>query len=294
LIEEVARRAKIACRNLTVNAVAITLPGTVEDNSVVSGSSRLGIHESADFTSELRNCGLPPSYVFHDVECLAIGEARHGKHKTLASLTPHKENFAYVLVDEGIGCSLFVDGRVHKGAGVAGHLGRMVVQPAGLYNPTFSSRGPLEVFSSRPWVSKNIVAEYLSEKDKRHTGGVSNDVFRAAVAAAAEGDWTGLTIRHIADGIRSRDPIVATVLQDAAQYLSIAINAIITIVNPPTIILGGCMFEELPEFADSVLSASRRHAWAGSWNETDLQIASMGRTAQTLGAVDLLRSMMAK
>jgi len=290
LVEELARRVKTACKGVTIDAVAITIPGTVEGNSVVSGSSRLGIHDSIDFTAELHTCGLPPSYVFHDAECLALGEARHGMHKDLPSLAPHKENFAYVLIDEGIGCSLFLDGRVHRGAGVAGHLGRLVVQPNGLYNPTFSSRGPLEVFSSRPWISHNIVAEYLSEKDKREMGSNISDTFRTAVAAAATGDWHGLTVNHIADGMRSRDPIVISVLQDAAQYLSIAINAIITIVNPPTIILGGSMIQDLPDFAESVLSTSRRHAWAGSWNETDIRIASLGRNGQVLGAVELIRS----
>jgi predicted NBD/HSP70 family sugar kinase len=117
-----------------------------------------------------------------------------------------------------------------------------------------------------------------------------SDTFRTAVAAAATGDWHGLTVNHIADGMRSRDPIVISVLQDAAQYLSIAINAIITIVNPPTIILGGSMIQDLPDFAESVLSTSRRHAWAGSWNETDIRIASLGRNGQVLGAVELIRS----
>ena len=293
LIEELSRRTKAVCRNLSppIDAIALSVPGTVEGNTTVSGSSRLGIHEPAEFTKELRAAGLPPAFVFHDVECLAIGEARHGKHGNSPYLTPHSENFAYVFIDEGVGSCLFIDGKVHRGAGVAGHLGRMVVQPNGTYNSSFSCRGPLEVFASRPWISKNIVTEYLAEKDKRNPAKTEDDIFRAAVAAACGSDWSGLTTSHIADGIRTQDPIVTSVLEDAAQYLSIAINAIITIVNPPLIILGGCMIEALQEFAMSVISISRRHAWAGSWNETTIEIGSMGRLAQVLGAADFLRGL---
>jgi len=296
LIEEISRRTKAICSDQRppVDAIAITLPGTIEEHAIVTGSSRLGIHSAADFGSELRARDLAACYLFHDVECLALGEARYGKHQDADALVTAKENFAYVFVDEGIGSCLFLDGRIHRGAGVAGHLGRMVVQPNGAYDRRFSSRGPLEVFASRPGVSTNIVAEYLSEKDKREAGGTTNTAFRAAVATAATGEWTALSISHIRDGIRARDPIVTTVLEDAAQYLSIAINAIITIVNPPLILLGGAMIEQLPEFAASVTSASRRHAWAGSWNETDLRVASLGRRAQTLGAAEHLRRVLSQ
>jgi glucokinase len=294
LIEELGRRCQAIFneQKKPFDGIAISSPGTVDENSTILGSTRLGIKAPADFTAEMRKLNLPPCHVFHDVECLAIGEARHGRIAREGLLVPHAEHFGYVFIDEGIGCTLFINGRPHRGAGVAGHLGRMVVQPMGTYNKTFCSRGPLEVFASRPWVSANIVAEYLSERDKRGGAPASSEAFRAAVATASEGDWAALTIEHIAAGIGARDPIVTTVLEDAAQYLSIAINAIITIVNPPLIILGGEMIQKLPDFAATVISLSRRHAWSGSWNETQLRVAEFDRLGQAYGAAELLRDLL--
>jgi predicted NBD/HSP70 family sugar kinase len=78
------------------------------------------------------------------------------------------------------------------------------------------------------------------------------------------------------------------VLQDAAQYLSLAVNAIITILNPPLIKMGGGMICEVPEFFQTVVSLARRNAWAGAWNETTIEAATVGREAQIAGATYLL------
>jgi glucokinase len=294
LIEEIVRRVRDLTPKIAPSpvAVAISLPGTVEGCSVVSGSSRLGIYDTVNFTDEIQRIGGPPTYVFHDVECMALGEARYGTHPDVQNNAFLLENLAYILIDEGVGSALRIGGRFHKGAGVAGHLGRLVVQPGGVYNKTFSSRGPLEVYAGRPWVSHNIVTEFLSEKDKRGARTDDASAFRAAVAAASERDWTALSFEQIAEGIKARDPLVVTVIEDAAQYMSIALNAMITIVNPPLIILGGGMIDSLPDFGETLLSHARRHAWAGTWNETIIHIATLGRRAQILGAAEMVEQVL--
>jgi predicted NBD/HSP70 family sugar kinase len=72
-----------------------------------------------------------------------------------------------------------------------------------------------------------------------------------------------------------------------------AINAVITIMNPPLIILGGGMISEIQEFSDMVISYARRNAWAGSWNETTIHVAGPGLDAQIAGAAHLLVKVMA-
>lgn len=290
-LEEAARRIRALASqsHRSIDYVAMTLPGTVEGTSTIEGSSRLGITTEVNVATECKRLGAPPTYVFHDVECLAIGEALSGVIPTDESGVPAHQTFAYILVDEGVGASLFIDGRPYHGAGVAGHIGRLVMEPSGAFNPTFTSRGTLEGFAARPWISQNVVNEYLAERNKVGAISAAANPFRAAVDAAANsGSVHGLSFKQLAEGMTLRDPIATGVLQDAAHYLSIAINAVITIMNPPLIMLGGEVFSEIPEFAEMVMSHARRNAWAGSWNETTIHISTRGRHTQIAGAAHLL------
>ena len=106
-----------------------------------------------------------PCRVFHDVECLALGEDMHGEPD--GSGIGEGKTLVYIFADEGVGSKTIIDGKTYRGAGIAGTIGRLTVQPDGSYFRELAARGPLEVFSSRPWISENLVAMYLSERDKR-------------------------------------------------------------------------------------------------------------------------------
>ncbi|WP_433270043.1 ROK family protein [Actinosynnema sp. CS-041913] len=289
LAEEMVRRARrtIDSFGAPVDSVAVTLPGTLSGTSTVMRSTRLGIYSPVNLTEEFHRLNAPPCHVFHDTECLAIGEARQGCLRYDTSVAERRDSFAYVLADEGIGSSLFVDGRILRGAGSAGHLGRLVVEPRAAYHQKMVTRGALEVFASRPWISHNIVSEYVAEQGKSDRPIRSN--FRSAVAVAATTDWSRLGIEQIAEGITDRDPIAHTVLDDAARYLGIGLNSLITIANPPSIVLGGALIEGIESFYEMTVSYARRFTWALAWSRTRIVRAELGRRAQLFGAAELLR-----
>lgn len=290
LFEEIARRAKPVLDANGHQSIAITLPGTMIGTTTLDGSSRLGIFEDINVSELFKELGLPRTSLFHDAECLAVGEAlfangsREATHATASEAPPLLDTFALLLVDEGVGASLFIDGKPYKGAGVAGHIGRLVVEPNGPFNATFATRGTLELFVARPWVSQNIVDAFLAGRGKKGENTSPTTAFRAAIAAAIEHDQRALSYTTLNIGLNDDDPIAKSVFQEAADYLSSAINALITIMNPPLIMIGGRMVSEIPEFYELVLLKARRNAWAGSWNETTISLAKLGAEAQMLGA----------
>lgn len=298
LAEEIVRRTRSFASALSINpdAVAISLPGTLDGHKTVVRSTRLGIRDRLNVTDVFARLKAPACFLFNDTESLAIGEARYAASEpgptsaddTFVPSGGESDNFAYVMVDEGVGLSLFIGGMPYRGAGSAGHLGRLIVEPDGAYNRIFASRGPLEVFAARPWVSTNIVGEHLAEAGKNTVEVPTQESsFRLAVGAAAEKDWSKLGFGQIAEGLRIADPIAVNVLDDAARYLGLALNALITIANPPLIILGGGMIEEIPTFADRATSYARRFSWMTAWNRTTIRVAALGKRAQALGAAAL-------
>lgn len=293
LFEELQRRTKtlISGANKKVDAIAISLPGTLNGETKVVRSTRLGIYDPIDIGTIFRQKQMPPAFVFHDTECLALGEAIHGALRG-ADIGPKGEyNFAYIYLDEGIGLTVFINGRAHKGNGSAGHLGRLVMAPSGQYNPVFRSHGALEVFAARPWVSSNIVQQFLALDGKAGQEHEGDRSFRSAVLTASEKQesWTALSYTIIARGLAARDQLAVTVLEEAAIQLGLAINCVITVVNPPAIVLGGGMISNLPGFYDRVVFHTRRFSWTTAWNRTLLRAASLNRDAELLGAVEMLR-----
>jgi predicted NBD/HSP70 family sugar kinase len=290
LLEEIGRQVRLSwhARPQKPSGVALTLPGTLDGSEAILSSRRLGIRETCAVAEELRSALEVPCRAFHDVECLAVGENRQSTRRSDVA----GETFVYVFVDEGVGSKTLIDGKAFLGAGVAGTLGRLTVQPDGSYYQALAARGPLEVYSSRPWVSENLVSMYLSEHDKKAVPGhdeenLEDTRFRRALRAAAGGDWRGLDYAHIADGAANHDPIAAAVLEVAARYLGLAINSILTVLHPHRIVLGGAMITDIPEFANQVIGYARRYSWPLAWNSTDVSVSFLGRQAQVLGAMEL-------
>jgi predicted NBD/HSP70 family sugar kinase len=153
--EELIRRVKELFESLEskTDLVGITLPGTLTGTSKLERSTRLGVHQPLDLAGLFLERGMPACHLLHDTECMALGEARYGALCDVEGVEQGHEEFAFVYADEGVGASLFFDGWPFRGAGCAGRIGRLVVVPEGPYNSTFRSRGPLETFAARPWVS---------------------------------------------------------------------------------------------------------------------------------------------
>jgi predicted NBD/HSP70 family sugar kinase len=290
LAEEILRRLRLATDTLKhrPDVVALSMPGTLEGDTTVARSTRLGILEPLNITALFAERGLRPVYVLHDTECLALGEARFGALQDDPAIRQGDETFAFIYAHEGIGSTLYHGGRPFRGAGNAGRIGRLVVAPDGPYNRTFMSRGSLEIFAARPWVSTNLVGLYLAERGKAGEGLVGDRTFRSWLSAEAEADWSGLTFQQIALGIRSNDPLAVAVMEEAARYLGLAVHALVTVAHPPAIILGGGMVTDLPGFFEAVTSHARRFSYEMAWNSTTIRRATLGEEAQTRGAAELV------
>ncbi len=297
LLDSVAQHCLRACRNRATELLGLSLsvPGTIDGNRSILRSTRLGIRTPLDVAAALNERHGIKGVVVHDTQARALGELRHGSPEDEPADAKAgergNESFVYVLVGEGIGTAVFLNGKPYLGAGAAGHLGRMIVDPGGSYNRTFASKGPLEVFAARPWVSQNLVGEYLSEAQKRtsiEADDLASRPFRVALQAAADSnEWASIGYRQINQALGADDAIAVQVVDDAARYLGLGIAALITILNPPVIILGGGMIEQLDTFLERVVNYTRRYSWELAWERTQVRPAKLGPDAQFWGSAEV-------
>jgi predicted NBD/HSP70 family sugar kinase len=155
----------------------------------------------------------------NDVDAAALAERAHGHGSEFAS-------FAFVWIGTGIGLGLVLDGRLHRGAhGVAGEIAYMPISEGeGADEQDARRRGTLEAAGSAPAVVRAA----------RRAGMRGPVSARSVFAAAARGD----------------DRAVAVVAAEA-RLVAKAISAVVTVVDPELVVLGGGI-GQAPGFAAAV------------------------------------------
>jgi len=160
-----------------------------------------------------RALGLPV-VLENDANAAALGEFRYGAGKGARSLV-------YLTVSTGIGGGIILDGKVWHGLkDAAGEVGHMTVCPEG---PVCGcgSRGCLEAMASGTSIARRA---------------------REAVAAGRPTRLREVSMVTSADVVRlaqEGDAVALEVWDAAVQYLGIGVAAVITILAPERVVLGG-------------------------------------------------------
>ncbi|KHE67914.1 ROK family transcriptional regulator [Halobacillus sp. BBL2006] len=130
-------------------------------------------------------------------------------------------NFSYVLADIGIGCGLMINDSLYRGLnGESGELGHMSINfPGELCH--CGNYGCLETLSSLPAIEKNY------KKMLNHKTGSS------------QSDQTITPFEDIIKEANDGSMIAQQVLDQATQYLGIAISNLINLFAPQKVIIGG-------------------------------------------------------
>jgi predicted NBD/HSP70 family sugar kinase len=166
----------------------------------------------------------PGLVIENDADAAALAERAHGHGRDFAS-------FAFVWIGSGIGLGLVLDGRLHRGAhGVAGEIAYMPISEGeGTDEADARRRGTLEAAASAPAVVRAA----------RRAGMRGPVSARSVFAAAARGDERA-----------------AAVVASEARLVAKAISAVVTVVDPELVVLGGGI-GQAPRFADAVTAELR-------------------------------------
>jgi len=261
-----AKQAFTAVEDLVDRVIAAA--GVKRQELVGAG---LGLPAPLDATGHLTSVTIPPEWaradpaaalaerlgvdvmVDNDANLGALAEARWGAGRRFT-------NLFYVKASTGIGAGLVFDGRLFRGStGTAGELGHVTVDETGLVCRC-GSRGCLEV----------------------RAGG------HALVAEVAHSGYAVGTLGELIATAQRGDPACQRVLADAGEALGVALAAVLNIVNPDRVVLGG----ELGSAGELVLGSLRerlsRHALASAFRSASVVQGELGERAESLGAVLLV------
>ena len=165
--------------------------------------------------------------VENDVDAASLAEREHGHGREVRT-------FAFVWIGTGIGMGLVIEGNLHRGVhGVAGEIAYMPISAGQGSDPEDARRrGTLEA------------------------AGSAAAVVRAARRSGMRGS---VSARRVFEAAAAGDERAAAVVADEAALVARAVCAIVTVVDPELVVLGGGI-GQAPGFAAAVAADLRKLA----------------------------------
>jgi len=136
------------------------------------------------------------------------------------------EPFAYFFVSFGVACQMIIDGKVLYGqSAAAGEIGHTVVQRNGPVCPTCGNRGCLEALTG-----ERAILQQCRDIMATDTATVLKELCR---------DPQGLTMEQVLMAQEMGDQAVGQIIEDAIEYLGIALANTINLISPRAVVLEG-------------------------------------------------------
>jgi predicted NBD/HSP70 family sugar kinase len=236
-----------------VLGAGVALAGPVDhDTGVVHPSAVLAGWAGVDAEELSRRLGMQV-FIDNDANLGALAEVTFGA-ATQARFA------AYVSISSGIGAGLIVDGRPYRGhRGLAGEIGHVLVDPHGRMCRC-GNRGCLETLASGP-----ALVDLIN--------------------AARDEDLTVVELIALA---RAGDVAARRVIGDAGRAVGAALAALVSLLGPDTVVIGGDVGQAGDLLLDPLREAVCRYAMPSTTEDLAIVAGALGERANLLGALALV------
>jgi glucokinase len=258
LEDEARRRGMGAAR-----AIGVAVPGPL---NVHTGTVMAAPHVAAWHSFPLRarleealGCRVA---VENDANAWALGEFWRGAARG------HR-NVVLLTLGTGVGGGLIVGGQlVHGRNGMAGELGHVAVDPAGVPCDC-GTRGCLEAYASASGIRKLI--ECQLPRDRRLPQHYLDE----------EGNFS---VRGLTRAAQRGDRVALRAFATAGHYLGIAIASFLNIFNPDLVVVGGGVAGALRFMRRTMRAQVRARAFAAMAADAPIVRAALGPSGGVVGA----------
>lgn len=205
-----------------------------------------------------------PVALDHDVRMATLAEHRLGAGRGTRS-------FVCVTVGTGIGAGIVIHGELYRGASdSAGEIGHLPVIPGG--RPCGCGRhGCLETVASGRAMAERVRQLVLAGQ-------------RTSATELAGGAAAGISAREVLAAAAAGDAVCERVADEALEALGLGLAALVNVVNPEVIAIGGGVAQAGPWFFDRLRRIVRDTAWPPGAAAVRLEPAALGTRAGVIGA----------
>lgn len=201
-------------------------------------------------------------YVDNDANAGALAEKWWGKGRGFS-------NMAYIKLGTGVGSGLIINDDIYRGsAGTAGEIGHTSISSDGPLCRC-GNHGCMESYVGSPAIIANVSSKLKAQPIQ----GV---------------DANNIKIRALAEAALDGDSIAIQIVQEAGNYLGIAIANLLNLLNPGLIVLGGDLVAAGPVLLNSVQETALARAISKAGKEVTITSSDLGGNVVAIGAATLV------
>lgn len=253
-----------------IRGIGIGAPGAVDpDEGRVIFAPNLQ-WEDVPLKKEIEKRIGAPTFLENDCNVCALGVFE-------TELKSKPKTMIGIFVGTGIGGGLIIDGKLFSGFNrTAGEIGHMVLDVNGP-KCGCGNKGCLEALASRTAIFKRVQS---AVKEGQKT--ILTDMLGADLKDLRSGD--------LRKAIRKGDKLVEKIVEDAAEYIGIAVGNLINILNPEIVVLGGGVIDALEdEMMAIIVETAKDYAMNGTTKGIEIIASKVGDDAGIVGAAVLAR-----
>lgn len=255
-----------------INGIGVGCPGPLDlDNGIVLEAPNLGWRNVNVKAALEQEFGCPVA-IANDVDAGVFGEYLFGAGRNARCVVG-------VFPGTGIGGGCVYEGRILRGkTRSCMEIGHIQVVPNGPLCGC-GQHGCLEAVASRLAVAALAArAAYRGQAPK--------------LLELAGTDLQNIRSAALAESIAAGDSVVEQIVREAAEYIGEAVAALIHLLAPDVVVLGGGMAEAMPElFVGVIGETARQRVMPGFRSLFEVRTAELGDDAAVMGAAAWVRKL---
>lgn len=253
-----------ACRVSDIVSIGVGIPGVAENvNGRVYFCPNLSWTDVPLRNELQKHIPLP---VFIDNDATLAGYA-----ESVVGISRHATSSVFLTLGTGVGASIIMGGKPWTGAhGVASEIGHLTLEIDGV-PCTCGKDGCMERYCSA-----TAIVRMARELLKEHPGW--------ELSLHASEDAQNITAKMVFDLAREGDELSLRVFRRYVKYLSLAINSIISFIDPEMVVLGGGVSNAGAFLLDAVRAELPRYLMFKALPYARIELATLGNEAGIIGA----------
>lgn len=252
-----------------IMGIGVSFRGLVDrEKGIVNRTTSLPEWNQVNIVDPFRERFACPVFVENNANAMVLGEARLG-------IGRGKKNILGLIVEEGIGSGIIINGRLYLGHhSAAGELGHMIIIPSG---PTChcGNRGCLRTLASESAIEANAIRIMKS--------GVTT-----LLSQHPDADELRISTRDVVEAATRGDTVCGRIILEATRYLGISLINLVNILSPEMIIFNESPLTLYKPFLDEIERTIREGAYSRKLGIPEIAISSLQENAVCIGAASLV------
>ena len=246
-----------------VDSIGIGIPGVADKDGVVIFCTNLG-WRNVPIRAEIQQYINKPVYIDNDATVAGWAEYKAG-------VSRGTDSSVFLTLGTGLGAGIVINGKIWAGAhGAGSELGHLVIEVDGV-PCTCGKRGCTERYCSATAIIR-MAREACA------------DAPNCAIMRAVNGDTDKINAKVVFDAAKEGDTVAMQVFNRFVKYLTIAVNNVISFLDPDMIVLGGGVSRAGDFLLDALKQEVGKLLFYPTLPSPVLRIASLGNDAGIIGA----------